>query len=100
MAQICSLTKKLQLLERTNEIEEEERERFARNLSQRNDKFKQLKSQNDVLCAKSSTEVDLKQEAAQRKAMLLTFKDVVSEMPWMQPLVDLLENNQGNLIRN
>ena len=98
MSQIASSTKKLQLLQRTLEIEEEERERLIRNVSERNAKYKELKSKNDALCTRSNTEVDLKQEAAQRKALLLRFKESITDMPWMHPIVDLLENSQGEIL--
>lgn len=98
MSQIASSTKKLQLLEKAHEIEEEERERTVRNLAQRTAKFNQLKSQNDLQCLRSATETELRQETNERKALLFKLKESMSEMPWMQPLADLLENNQGYLL--
>ena len=95
MSQIVSYTKKLQLLEKTNEIDEEERERNMKNLAERNEKYKKLKSKNDLQCVRSSNEVDLRQESAERKHLLQQLKDSISDMPWMQPMVDLLEKNQG-----
>lgn len=97
MSQIATATKKLQLLEQTNEIEEEEREINARNVAKRTEKYKELKSQNDLLCLRSSTEMDLRQESNERKALLSKFKESIEHFPWMKPLAELLENNQGNL---
>ena len=95
MHQIVTSTKKLQLLEQTNEIEEEERERAKRNLAERTAKYNELKSQNDILCIRSANKVDLKQESTERRALLLNLKECVKDSPWMKPFLDILENQQG-----
>lgn len=95
MSQIASFTKKLQLLERTHELEEEEKERILRKTADRNAKSREIRAKNDLLCQRAATEVDLKEEAQQRKALLSQLKESISGMPWMQPMVDLLENSQG-----
>lgn len=98
MDQIATSNKKLELLERTNEIEEEERERVVRNLAQRTEKYKQLKSQNDIVCLRSANQMDLRQEATERRAILERAKDSTSDMPWIKPIIDVLENHQGKHI--
>lgn len=98
MSQIAASTKKLQLLEKTNEIEEEERDRMKKKVSERNSKFLQVRAQNESICVRASSEVDLRQEAAERKALLHNLKDSIKDMPWMNPLVELLENSQGKII--
>ena len=95
MAQIVTCTRKLQLLEKTNEIEEEERERAFRNQDKRTAKYNALKSQNDLLCLRSANQVELRQESTERRALLSKLKESTKDMPWMKPQVDLLENNQG-----
>lgn len=96
MSQIVSSTKKLQLLEKTNEIEEEEREIIRRNVAQRNAKYQLIKTQNDLECLKSANEIDQKQEAAERRELLTKVKASTSDVPWLKPIVNLLENNHGN----
>lgn len=88
MSQIASFTKKLQLLEQTNEIEEEERERLRRSVANRNAKYQEIKSKNDTICSRSAIEVELKKESAERKALLLKLKESITDMPWMHPMVD------------
>lgn len=95
MAQIATYTKKLQFLERTHEIEEEERERIKRNVAERDAKYKALKSKNDAACSRSANEVSMKNESAERRALLLRLKESTSDLPWMVPIVDLMENHQG-----
>lgn len=100
MSQIASFTKKLQLLEQTREIEEEEADRVRRNAEARNAKYQKLKKQNDLQCLRSSNEVDLRQESAERKSLHQKVRESISDVPWMQPVADLLQNNQGRIFKN
>lgn len=97
MSRIVSFTKKLQLLEKTHEIEEEERERVRRTVAERNSKYMEIKSKNGSICSRTATELELKREASERKALLNKLKESISNMPWMHPMVDLLENSQCKL---
>lgn len=93
LSQITSFNTKLDLLNQTHEIEENERERQAVIVAKRNEKFEAIKSKNDDLSLKAERERSIRQDEGARRKL---FDKMVMDSPdFLSPVTDVLNNNQG-----
>ena len=95
MDEISSMNRKLQLLQKTKELEEEESQRQARKVAEREKKFLLLKSKNDALSVAALTENEHKKDEELRRSVYAKLRDCPAEL---LPITSVLENNEGKLL--
>ena len=95
MAQIASHHAKLQLLMKTNELEEQEKQRECMVRANRNEKFAQISSKNDQASLIAANEVYHRNDEATRRELVSNMRECSSEL---QPVVKVLGNFEGILL--
>lgn len=96
--QIVLYNSKLDLLERTQEIEEKERDIMVQNIEIRKEKFEKIRSKNDAESMRIANETMFKQDEALRRdllAKMVSLKDSDGSSFILGPVIDVLENFEG-----
>ena len=94
MSQISSSYAKLDLLKKTHDIEEKEREKQLRGVEKRKEKYNVIKRKNDNLSLKAANDLSHKQDEA-------TQQDLIDKMNshrnlnFLSPITNVLTNGQG-----
>ena len=99
MLQITSFSSKLDLLKKTHDIEEKERDRAKREVEKRNEKFSVIKSKNDNACLIAKNSVDFKKNETARRELVAKMKNPENPIhTFLTPLIDVIDYNQGTFI--
>lgn len=94
MEQISSFNCKLELLEKTHDIEENERKRVAKNVQLKKDKANAIRAKNAIVSSNSHTEMMFRREEAERLDKIAKMKEMATDLG-LPSIVAVLENNEG-----
>lgn len=92
--QIAVSNCKLQLLQKTQEIEEKEGERLLRNAQKRTDKANLIRSKNATISSHAQSEIMFRGEEAERREVIEKVKQYASEFG-LTSVVKLLDKFEG-----
>lgn len=98
MDQIISYNAKLDLLEKTHEIEEMERERHFKKVELQKQKYEQIRSKNTTESLRITTSnIIMKDEAIRRELIekMMSLQDSDGSSFILGPIIDVLENFEG-----
>ena len=97
-SQITSYSAKLQLLQKTHDIEEKEAERLTRNVAKRNDTYKK-KIANDYASIQAEQECALRREEQTRRDFVskMTRDEYVGQESFLAPVTNVLSNFEGSI---
>ena len=95
---ISSFNCKLILLEKTHELEEEERARASRNSAKRANKANAIRQRNESLSYDLHYDKLFSREEAERTELVTKMKESAKDIG-LTPITDVLENFDGNLIQ-
>ena len=99
MDKIASNTSKLQLLEKTHEIEEKEMETHKKNVAARNSIFDSMKNKNDHQSLLAETEIMFRNEESTRRDLVAAMKGGNKDSDTsLAPVVKVLGNFEGTLL--
>lgn len=96
MEQISSSNCKLQLLEKTHDIEEKEKERVAKNSQMKKDKANAIRAKNAMLSSNCHVEMMFRREEGERQETITKMKEMAGDLG-LHSIAAVLENNGGEL---
>ena len=96
--EIAASHSKLQLLQKTHDLEEKEKERLSKKSKARDEKANEIRAQNTALSATTHNEVMFRREESERRELVAKMKKYATELG-LTSIVDILNNYEGTLTK-